>query len=127
MRCEFHPEALADYEVAARYYAGCQEGLELRFMASVEAAVRRIADAPDRWSILEQDVRRCLTKVFPYAILYTIETDYVLIIAVMHCHRQPGYWRARLQKGDEPSAVLNGDPATSPDNSGAVEQSPSMI
>ncbi len=46
MRYEFHPEALAEYEAAARYYAGCQEGLELRFMASVEAAVRRIADAP---------------------------------------------------------------------------------
>jgi hypothetical protein len=39
MRCEFHPDALAEYEEAARYYAGCQEGLDVRFMASVEAAV----------------------------------------------------------------------------------------
>jgi len=65
MRCEFHPAALEEYEESARYYAGCQDGLELRFMASVEAAVRQIADAPDRWRVLEQDVRRCLTKVFP--------------------------------------------------------------
>ena len=69
MRCEFHPDALAAYKEAARYYAGCQEGLELRFMASVEAVVRQIAAAPDRWRILERDVRRCLTTVFPYAIL----------------------------------------------------------
>jgi len=34
MRCEFHPDALAEYKKAARYYAGCQEGLDLRFMAS---------------------------------------------------------------------------------------------
>jgi hypothetical protein len=37
-----------------------------------------------------------LTRVFPYAVLYTIELDYVLIIAVMHTHREPGYWRRRL-------------------------------
>jgi hypothetical protein len=28
--------------------------------------------------------------------LYTIENDYVLIIAVMHCHREPGYWHHRV-------------------------------
>ena len=110
MRCEFHPDALAEYEEAARYYAGCQEGLELRFMASVEAVVRQIAAAPDRWRILERDVRRCLTTVFPYAILYTIESDRVLIVAVMHCHREPGYWRDRLQESAEPSGPPNSAP-----------------
>jgi plasmid stabilization system protein ParE len=75
--------------------------LELRFIARVEAAIRQIAEAPDRWVVLEQDVRRCLTKVFPYAVLYTIEQDFVLIIAVMHCHREPGYWRRRIEGGAE--------------------------
>lgn len=58
-----------EYREAARYYAGCQAGLELCFIASVEAAVRQIADAPGRWRIVDEDIRRCLTKVFPYAIL----------------------------------------------------------
>jgi toxin ParE1/3/4 len=101
MRCELHPDALAEYEEAARYYAGCQEGLDLRFMASVEAVVQQLATAPERWRMVEQDIRRCLTKVFPCAILYTIESDRVLIIAAMHCHREPGYWRARLQENAE--------------------------
>lgn len=99
MTLQFHPEALSEYEEAARYYAGCQTGLELRFIASVETAVRQIAIAPERWRIVEQDIRRCLTKVFPYAILYTIERDWVLIVAVMHCHREPGYWRQRVLGG----------------------------
>ena len=89
MRYEFHPEALIEYEEAARYYASCQEGLELRFIAAVEHAIQQILEAPDRWRILEEDIRRCLTRVFPYAVLYTIEADYVLIIAVMHCHGSP--------------------------------------
>ena len=36
MKLEFHPEALAEYEDSARYYAGCQENLELRFIAAIE-------------------------------------------------------------------------------------------
>ena len=97
MRIEFHPEALAEFEGAARYYANCQDGLELRFIARVESALSQIQKTPDRWRIFEEDVRRHLTHVFPYAVLYTIEPDYILIIAIMHCHREPGYWRHRLE------------------------------
>jgi plasmid stabilization system protein ParE len=100
MRFEFHPEALAEYEDAARYYAGCQEGLELRFIAAVEHVVQQIVEAPERWLVLEDDIRRCLTRVFSYAVLYSIETDYVLIIAVMHSHREPGYWRKRVANNE---------------------------
>ncbi|KJV06358.1 type II toxin-antitoxin system RelE/ParE family toxin [Methylocucumis oryzae] len=89
-------DALAEYEEAARYYAVCQEGLPFRFIDAVERAVQQIIEAPERWRILQEDIRRCLVRVFPYAVLYTIEKDYVLIIAVMHCHREPGYWHCRV-------------------------------
>lgn len=98
MRYEFHPEALDEFEDAARYYAGCQPGLELRFIACVESALRQAAEAPTRWRLFEADVRRCLVHVFPYAVLYSIEPDYVLIIAVMSCSREPGYWRHRIER-----------------------------
>ncbi|MFN6535163.1 MAG: hypothetical protein RM021_002155 [Nostoc sp. EkiNYC01] len=45
--------------------------------------------------MLDEDVRRCLTRKFPYAILYTIGPDYILILAVMHCCREPGYCKSR--------------------------------
>jgi plasmid stabilization system protein ParE len=96
MRIAFHPQALAEFEDAARYYEERQSGLGLRFYTSVEAALQRIAESPVQWPVLEQDVRRCLTRVFPYAVLYTVEPDFVLIVAVMHCHQKPGYWRARI-------------------------------
>ena len=92
MKFGFHPEALAEYKEAALYYAASQAGLEQRFIVAVEHAVQQITESPERWRIVDADIRRCLTKVFPYAVLYTIESDYILIIAVMHCHREPGYW-----------------------------------
>lgn len=76
--------------------ARCQEGLQFRFIEAVEHAIKKIIEAPERWRILEEDIRRCLVRVFPYALLYTIEKDYVLIIAVMHCHRKPDYWHCRV-------------------------------
>jgi toxin ParE1/3/4 len=95
MRFEFHPEALSEYGDAAQYYASCQPGLELRFMAALEHVIQQIIKAPERWPIFEEDIRRCLTRVFPYAVLYSIEKDYVLILSVMHCHREPGCWHNR--------------------------------
>jgi toxin ParE1/3/4 len=97
VRYEFHSEALQEYEDAARYYEACENGLGLRFTESVESAIRIILEDPARRRIFEKDIRRCLTRVFPYAVLYSIEPDYILIIAVMHCHREPGYWRHRVK------------------------------
>jgi plasmid stabilization system protein ParE len=96
MAYEFHPDALSEFEAAAQYYAGCQPGLELRFIGNIEAAIQRICKAPQSWCVIEGDIRRCFAHVFPYAVLYSMEPRHVLIIAVMHCSREPGYWRYRL-------------------------------
>lgn len=95
MRVEFHPEALAEFRAAAEYYETQQTGLGERFTNAVEAAVAHVLAAPESWRVIEDDIRRCLTKVFPYAVLYSIEPGYILIVAVMHCRREPGYWRKR--------------------------------
>lgn len=98
MRYEFHPDALDEFECAARYYASCQDGLEVRFIACVEAALRQVSETPTQWRVFEQDVRRFLVRVFPFAVLYSVESDYVLILAIMHCSREPGYWRHRINR-----------------------------
>jgi toxin ParE1/3/4 len=95
MRHAFHPEALAEYEEAARYYADRNPGVAEQFVAAVENAIERILDSPTRWRVIDDDVRRCLTHVFPYGVLYTIEPEFILIVAVMHCSREPDYWKAR--------------------------------
>jgi plasmid stabilization system protein ParE len=100
MKFAFHPEALAEFEGAARYYTAIQPELARRFVMSVEAAIGKLTGQPSGYAILEQDVRRCLTRVFPYAVLYTLEADYALIVAVMHCHQKPGYWRHRVTPQD---------------------------
>jgi len=97
MKYEFHPEALEEYRQTALWYAEREPGIALRFTASVEDAISRVLDAPTRWRVIDEDVRRCLVRIFPYAVLYTIEADFLLIVAVMHCSREPDYWKLRVE------------------------------
>jgi plasmid stabilization system protein ParE len=96
MSYRFHPEALEKYQEATLHYAERDPALALRFVEAVEETIRQILDAPGRWRVLDDDVRRCLTHVFPYGVLYTIEPDFILILAVMHGSREPGYWKRRV-------------------------------
>jgi len=95
MKARFHPEAVAEFEEAALFYEQHRGGLGGRFVAAVETAILSIEETPKRWPIFEQDVRRRLVRVFPYVVLYTLESKSILILAVMHTHKQPLYWRSR--------------------------------
>ncbi len=98
MNYVFHPNALIEFSEAALYYSEKSSKLGLAFYAEVENTIRRIIENPKLFRVVEEDVRRCLTRRFPYGILYTIEEDYILIVAVMHCSRKPSYWKHRVKK-----------------------------
>ena len=53
MNYDFHPEAIAEYEDAARYYAACQPDLDLRFITCVENALTQISASPLRFRTFE--------------------------------------------------------------------------
>jgi len=97
MKFVFHPEALFELEAAADFFADRQKGLEIRFIDAVYSAIHRACDAPERWRRFDGDIRRLLVHVFPYAVLYSIEDEFLYIIAVMHCNREPGYWHKRIK------------------------------
>jgi len=95
MKYVFHPEALAEYSDAVAYYAEQQNAIAQAFINAIEDAIFRIKESPTRYTTIDEDIRRCMTRKFPYGILYTIEQDYILILAVMHCSREVGYWQNR--------------------------------
>lgn len=92
----FHPAAQAEFRKATLYYFEKSPSLASAFYSEIESAIEGIVKAPYLYRKIDEDVRRCLTKRFPYAILYTIEDHYILILAVMHCSREPSYWKHRI-------------------------------
>lgn len=96
MHYEFHPEARIEYLASVAFYESREIGLGARFTIEIERAIQRIVAAPTRWRKIEGEIRRCLAHRFPYGVLYSVEADHVVILAVMHHSRTPEYWQNRL-------------------------------
>ena len=95
MKYIFHEKAEIDFLSAIEYYEKCQPGLGNKFSKEVYATIKRIYQHPYAWSKIDSKTRRCLTTRFPYGVLYRIVEDQILIMAIMHLHRMPEFWKGR--------------------------------
>ena len=92
----FHPEAEAEYLEALRWYRERSPVTAVRFEAEFSRSVDKIQQAPERWPRYLGDSRRFLLHQFPFEIVYQSSASLVLVLAVAHGHRRPGYWRGRV-------------------------------
>ena len=97
MRLRFIKSARDELDGVIRYYNGERGGLGDEFKAEVDAALDRIQFWPSAWSRVSSSARLCKTKRFPYGIVYSVEEDEIVVIAVAHLHRSPSYWKKRLK------------------------------
>ena len=95
MKLVFHPEADQEFIDSIDYYESAEPGLGEEFYAEIMATIGRVTCSPKAWPILVGDVRRCLCHRFPYGVLYSVETDSIYILAVMHLRRHQDYWKQR--------------------------------
>jgi plasmid stabilization system protein ParE len=96
MKLVYHPDAEEELLDAVRFYQRRVTGLGERFLREFDAAISRIQAAPDRWAMVEGDIRRYLMRRFPYAIYYRHEEDCLRILVVKHHSRHPDYWKCRI-------------------------------
>jgi len=96
MVVNFLEPAEAELAEAVAYYDSQQQGLGPRFTEEVKRAIERILQYPEAWAPISKRTRRCRTNEFPYGIIYQIRGDVLLIVAVMHLHREPTAWKSRL-------------------------------
>ena len=94
----FHPEARIELIEAAQYYATVLPELGQRFYAVIDRLITEACATPGTFRFIHQPARRHFTREFPYGIIYVERPDDIWILAVMHLHRKPGYWKDRLTK-----------------------------
>jgi len=94
-RVEFHPAAEREFISAARFYERHTRGLGLQFISVVQRTTERLLDHPAIGRRFGRRLRRVLLPKFPYGLVYRIDDDRIYIVAVMHLHRRPNYWRPR--------------------------------
>jgi plasmid stabilization system protein ParE len=80
---------------AACFYELQAPSLGQDFLSKVELAIRSIVDSPERWPIVRSDIRRHLVQRFPFSLLYRVDAEEIVILAVMHHKRHPAYWLSR--------------------------------
>jgi plasmid stabilization system protein ParE len=82
---------------AAQWYERRAQGLGDRFLDEVRLALLAIRDYPLSGSPLNLQFRRKLLDTFPYAVIYRVDDDNIVIVAVAHLRRRPGYWIRRTE------------------------------
>ena len=96
MRARFHPEARIDFRSAAAHYAAIRAELGQCFYCHIDRLVAEIEAEPELFRIYRPPhVRRHFRRPFPYAVVYIVRPDDLLILAVMHFKQPPSYWELR--------------------------------
>lgn len=95
----FHPAALADYQAAAVWYAERSAAAAVGFTAAIDDAIDGARELPEAWPAWpgRTDVRRRTLRRLPYSVIYVIQNDTIVIVAVAHHKRRPGYWLGRMR------------------------------
>ena len=95
-RIEWFPEAEAELQSAENYLRGQRPTAADDFIQRMREAIADLEESAHTYTSPDPEVRWYLLEQFPYAVIYQLFDDEVVIIAVMHLKRRPGHWKTRL-------------------------------
>lgn len=88
-------EARDELVAGVTFYESQYPGLGRDFAIEVRRLCRLIVESPAAGLEIRPTIRRRIVRRFPYSVLYATEDDEVVILAVAHQSRRPGYWQRR--------------------------------
>ncbi|MBN1655079.1 MAG: type II toxin-antitoxin system RelE/ParE family toxin [Deltaproteobacteria bacterium] len=94
-------EARREFAQAVQWYLQQQPSLANDLANEYIACVERANEFPTTGTLVTNqrakfEVRRFLLDRFPYAVIMACLKEELVVVAVAHQHRKPGYWRKRL-------------------------------
>ena len=95
MKVRFLDLAQRELDDAVAWYDEQAAGLGQDFLDELDRAIRRVVAFPSSCTEVEPGLRRCLMARFPYGVVYGVEQDLIVVVAVAHLHREPRYWIGR--------------------------------
>jgi len=96
MNVRLLPAAQSELDEAIHWYAQQAPGLGDSFLVEFLRTIQLIERHPLGWHPLSNQTRRCRLRRFPYGVIYNIDQDDILVVAVAHLHRRPAYWQGRV-------------------------------
>ena len=96
MKVSFLALAQRELDDAVAWYNEQAVGLGQEFLDELDRTVRRAVAFPLSCPEIEPGVRRCLLARFPYGLIYGLDQETIVVVAVAHLHRHPRYWVDRI-------------------------------
>ena len=97
-RARFVAAARREFLEEVAYYSEQEPGLGTRFAAAVEEATARALAFPLAGSPASKSARRVFVRDFPFAVVYRATTEGIVVFALAHHQRRPGYWLLRARE-----------------------------
>ncbi len=91
----FHPDVASEIKASYSWYQEQATGLGDDFISELEAAYQAIVELPETWPKFQRGFRRFLLARFPFSVIYKKRDGGIVVVAVMHNSRRPGYWLSR--------------------------------
>ncbi|MED5374362.1 MAG: type II toxin-antitoxin system RelE/ParE family toxin [Myxococcota bacterium] len=95
MTLRFRPEAEDEYLHAVSWYEEQREGLGHEFIQAVESTLDFIEENPEMYPVIRGELRRALLRRFPFALLYRVREQDIIVAGVVHLRRNPTNWSRR--------------------------------
>jgi len=92
---QFLPLAEEEMIEASEFYEARSEGLGVEFLDDVQRIIDLVREYPRIGQSVGGGFRRGVLRRFPFSIIYSEERNEIVIIAVAHAKRRPGYWHGR--------------------------------
>ena len=67
----------------------------MEFLEELRATYGRIVEGPFRYQDLRLGIRRALLRRFPHCVYFAVEGEVIVILAILHPHRDPAEWQRR--------------------------------
>lgn len=81
---------------ASVFYQSGSPDLGTDFLDEVQRMIDVVRARPKLGSPVGRGLRRALMQRFPFSIVYAEDPGEIVIVAVAHQSRRPGYWSKRL-------------------------------
>ena len=91
-----HPEARQEYLTALAWYRDHSLVAAEEYATAVREAMAKIRESPERWPFYADNFRKYTLRRFPFSVIYEELLTEVVIYAIAHGSRRPGYWVSRI-------------------------------
>jgi len=97
LEIEYHPEAEEEVFQAFQRYGQIDDEVAERFKLELDRAERLVTRSPASWGSYFHSTKGFRFKGFPFVMAYIELDDRIVVVALAHTRRKPGYWKKRIK------------------------------